>query len=106
MTSKMYFVNFLRPVKKQTVVLIIVCTYIFPLDNVSTENPEDVDELHKGEGGEESEWLPLVTVLTLDHGPRRHVDVSHRTTGQQDLVQHTGRVPWNRDLQKAKTRVT
>lgn len=106
MTSKMYFVNFLRPVRKQTVVLIIVSTYIFSLDNVSTEDPEDVDELHKGEGGEESEWLPLVTVLTLDHGPCRHVDVSHRTTGQQDLVQHTGRVPWNRDLEKAKTRVT
>lgn len=106
MTSKMYFVNFLRPVKKQTVVLIIVSTYIFSLDNVSTEDPEDVDEFHKGEGGEESEWLPLVTVLTLDHGPRRHMDVSHRTTGQQDLVQHTGRVPRNRDLPKPKTWVT
>lgn len=54
MTSKMYFVNFLRPVKKQTVVLIIVSTYIFSLDNVSTEDPEDVDEFHKCEGGEES----------------------------------------------------
>lgn len=98
--------TFSPPCKKNPVVLIIVSTYIFSLDNVSTENPEDVDEFHKGEGGEESKRLSLVTVLTLDHGPRRHVDVSHRTTGQQDLVQHTGRVPWNRDLEKAKTRVT
>lgn len=61
-----------------------------------------MDKLHEGEGGEESEWLPLVTVLALDHGPRRHVDVSHRTTSQQDLVQHTGRVPRNCDLQKTR----
>lgn len=101
MTSKCK--HFLRPVKKKPVVLINVSTYIFSLDNVSTEDPEDVDEFHKGEGGEESEWLPLVTVLTLDHGPRRHMDVSHRTTGQQDLVQHTGRVPRNRDLPKPKS---
>lgn len=50
MTSKCK--HFLRPVKKH--VLIIVSTYIFSLDNVSTEDPEDVDEFHKGEGGEES----------------------------------------------------
>lgn len=48
MTSKCK--HFLRPVKKKPV----VCTYIFSLDNVSTEDPEDVDEFHKGEGGEES----------------------------------------------------
>lgn len=52
MTSKCK--HFLRPVKKNPVVLINVSTYIFSLDNVSTEDPEDVDEFHKGEGGEES----------------------------------------------------
>lgn len=53
MTSKCK--HFLRPVKKNLLlVLIIVSTYIFSLDNVSTEDPEDVDEFHKGEGGEES----------------------------------------------------
>lgn len=52
MTSKCK--HFLRPVKKKPVVLIIVSTDIFSLDNVSTEDPEDVDEFHKGEGGEES----------------------------------------------------
>lgn len=53
MTSKCK--HFLRPVKKNPVVLIIDrVSYIFSLDNVSTEDPEDVDEFHKGEGGEES----------------------------------------------------
>lgn len=52
MTSKCK--HFLRPVKENPVVLIIVSTHIFSLDNVSTEDPEDVDEFHKGEGGEES----------------------------------------------------
>lgn len=46
--------TFSPPCKKKPVVLIIVSTYIFSLDNVSTEDPEDVDEFHKGEGGEES----------------------------------------------------
>ena len=80
-----------------------VDTYIFPLDYEGTQHPEDVNKLHKGERRKEPQWLPLVTELALDHGARRHVDISHCPTGQQDLIQHTGRMP--RDCYLCKERL-
>ena len=74
-------------------------TYTFFLHNVRRYNPEEMYKFHERQRREEPEWLPLVAVLALDDHLGWHVDIGHGLGCHGDLVQHSGWVPGDGDLQ-------